>query len=213
MTHRHMPSPATPQAVACALDPEQWVAAHGDALFRYALLRVGRREAAEDLVQETFVAAIRARDSFRNTATVRTWLIGILRRKIVDHYRQLSASRGHAGGVNKPEQADDPWFDARGSWAKALVSWRTPESIAEDRELWLVLEQCLAKLPRSSASAFVLRELEGLACAQLQEELELSAENVRVKLYRARQSLRVCLEKNWFGREEGGSASCRENNA
>ncbi len=213
MTHREMPSPATPQAQACSVDPEQWVAAHGDALFRYALLRVGRREAAEDLVQETFVAAI-LRPRFVSQHGHGPHLAD--RHPAPQGRRPLSAvvrRRGRASSDAKAEQADDPWFDARGSWAKALVTWRTPDSIAEDHELWLVLEQCLAKLPRSSASAFVLRELEGLACEQLQEALELSPENVRVRLYRARQSLRVCLEKNWFHRDSADRDSPEEGKA
>ncbi len=177
---------------------ENWLAEHGDALFRYARMRVGKREVAEDLVQETFLAAIKSREPFRGAASVRTWLVSILRRKIVDHYRKVSAARARAGEEAASLGDSSGWFTADGLWQQAVADWPTPPEILEAREFWNVLEGCLAKLPRTLASAFVLRELEGIEASALQQELELSPGNLRVRMFRARQLLRKCLEKHWF---------------
>ncbi len=124
--------------------------------------------------------------------------MSILRRKIVDHYRRVSAARNR-GEVESPGGTDPyGWFTAAGSWQQAVASWHTPPEILENREFWSVLDGCLGRLPRSLASAFVLRELMGLESAELQESLSLSAGNLRVRLFRARQLLRACLEKRWF---------------
>ncbi len=180
---------------------EDWLGEHGDALYRFARMRVGRRETAEDLVQETFLAAMSAREPFRGQSSVRTWLVSILRRKIVDHYRKVSAARAR-GDIDSPGGVDaSEWFTAEGAWRNAVASWKTPSRIVEDREFWRVLDGCLARLPRALASAFVLRELEGMDANELQKSLALSAGNVRVRLFRARQLLRACLEKRWFGNE------------
>lgn len=68
-----------------AIDPDTWVDERGDALFRYALLRMQGARVAEDVVQETFLAALRGRDSFDGRSSVKTWLFGILKHKIIDH--------------------------------------------------------------------------------------------------------------------------------
>lgn len=178
---------------------ERWLAEHGDALYRYARRRVGKREVAEDLVQETFLAAIKSPEPFRGGASVRTWLVSILRRKIVDHHRRVSLARARSQ-VDGP--ADAPgFFSQDGSFLVAVARWRTPPEIMEDREFWSVLEGCLARLPKTLASAFVLRELEDLETAELREILDLSPGNLRVRLFRARQLLRECLERRWFGVE------------
>src|SRR5437660_9593238 len=79
---------AAPTAIA-ASDPERWVDEHGDVLYRYALVRVRKSEIAQDLVQETFFAALRTREKFRGGSSVRTWLCGILKNKVCDYYRKL----------------------------------------------------------------------------------------------------------------------------
>src|SRR5262249_42978535 len=88
MTADHAPEIETESAAAPTGDAADWLTAHGDALYRFARLRVGARGPAEDLVQDTFLAAIAARGRFRGRSSTRTWLLGILRRKIADHYRR-----------------------------------------------------------------------------------------------------------------------------
>jgi RNA polymerase sigma-70 factor (ECF subfamily) len=177
-----------------------WVEEHGDALYRYARARVAGRELAEDLVQETFLAALQSLDRFQDRSSLRTWLLAILRHKIVDHYRRGEAGRA-ASWADSPSSCDPAagqFFTAEGLWAKAPSPWKTPEESLMDDEFRAVLDGCLGGLPRSLAEAFILRELEEVETAELCELLGLSPGNLRVRLHRARLLLRECLEKRWF---------------
>src|SRR5581483_8236434 len=107
---------------AMATDPAQWVDQHGDYLFRFALSRLRQREVAEDLVQETFVAALRARKRFAGASSERTWLTGILKRKIVDYFRR----KGHeqpASDLSTSDHWVEALFDERGNWKKKPGKW------------------------------------------------------------------------------------------
>ena len=190
-------------------DAAAWPDAHGDALYRYARSRVGSRELAEDLVQEAFLAALQSRGRFQGGSSVRTWLLSILRHKIVDHYRRAAGpTPPDEAGTDRDRKADaalDRNFDEKGLWKVALASWKAPEQELEDREFWDVLEGCLGRLPRSLSAVFILRELEELDSARLREVLAPSEANVRVRLHRARLLLRECLEKHWFADTLEGS--------
>jgi RNA polymerase sigma-70 factor (ECF subfamily) len=194
------------EGLGTAPDAARWLDEHGDALFRYARSRVSSRELAEDLVQDTLVAAIQASGRFGGRSTVRTWLLSILRNKIVDHYRRASEAIPAAGG--EPWGEDDAvrgrFFTDGHHWRKALSKWETPPEAVESREFWDVLGSCLDRLPRPLASVFVLRTLEGLGMEEVREALSLNPGLLRVRLHRARLLLRECLERNWFGEDAGG---------
>lgn len=206
MTTSPVPEGDDAERLGTAPDAARWLDEHGDALFRYARSRVSTREQAEDLVQDALVAAIQSRRRFEGRSTVRTWLLSILRRKIVDHYRR--ASEGHpAAGAGAGGDADPirgHFFDEGRHWRKALSSWKTPAEAMESREFWDVLDSCLGRLPRPLASAFALRELEGLEMGEVREALSLNAGLLRIRLHRARLLLRECLERNWFGEDADG---------
>jgi RNA polymerase sigma-70 factor (ECF subfamily) len=181
-------------------DPAAWVDLHGDGLYRYALLRVRDRELAEELVQETFLAALRGRAQFAGRSSERTWLIGILRRKVADHFRSAGRS-GLAPGDDMPDGSSQQWFDRNGHWRDPVLRW--PGDAArtlEKREFWDVLDGCLSKLSHSLLAAFCLRELEGIESAEICKILNVTASNLWTQLHRARMLLRVCLERNWFAR-------------
>ncbi len=195
------------ETVSSAEDDPARLVEHGDALYRYAWSRVGDRELAEDLVQDAFLAALQSRDRFQGRATVRTWLLSILRHKIVDHYRRVAGSL--ATVEPNPNGKSDPvlsrYFSGKGFWKHAIASWKAPDQALEDREFWDVFDRCLSRLPRSLSSAFILRELEELDNAELRRTLAVSEGNLRVRLHRARLLLRECLERNWFGESRDGS--------
>ncbi len=195
------------ETLSSAGDATAWLVEHGDALYRYARSRVGNRDAAEDLVQDAFVAALQSRDRFQGRATVRTWLLSILRHKIVDHYRRIAATLPavEPDPAGRPDAVIDRYFSGKGLWKKAVASWKAPDQALEDREFWDVLDGCLGRLPRTLSSVFILRELEELDTAELRRILEVSESNLRVRLHRARLLLRECLEKNWFAETRDGS--------
>ena len=189
-------------------DPKSWVDEHGDALFRYALLRVRERASAEDVVQETFLAAVKSRGEFQGGSQVRTWLIGILRHKIGDYFRK----NGREIQVDDPDDADpvvDSWFDRKGFWLKPKRprTWDVnPAELAERQEFWLVLQSCMDALPGRAGEAFSLRVVNDTEADEVCKVLGITTTNLWVLLHRARARLRACLEEKWFGRQPKESA-------
>jgi RNA polymerase sigma-70 factor (ECF subfamily) len=181
------------------IDPEKWVDVYGDQLYRYAFARVQNRMAAEDLVQETFLAALAAAHGFEGRSSEKTWLVAILKHKIIDYFRQS----GKEPPMNQSRNQEDPmdqFFHGNGSWKDKPEPWDTaPDRILNQKEFRKVLFLCLSELSERLRIAFSLREMEGLGCDEICKILEVSSSNCWVMLYRARMSLRRCLGVNWFG--------------
>lgn len=170
-----------------------WLAEHGDALFAYAMTRVSDRTIAEDLVQETFLSAIKNVHQFKVASSPRTWLIGILRHKVIDHFR--SASRRQQANEKVAAEKSEPVQGrhyARKHWGAS------PESAFVEREFWQVFEHCREELPAHLSRAFVLREMDGMATDEICEVLSVKPSNLAVRVHRARLLLRECLENKWF---------------
>jgi RNA polymerase sigma-70 factor (ECF subfamily) len=189
---------------ATSPDAGRWLDEHGDYLFKYASFRLRDDSAAEDAVQETFLAAIKAYREFEGRASERTWLVGILKHKIIDHFRKADreAPLGE-GGDEGPEHLE--FFERTGQWTghwdadRAPSDWHaTPAELIERTDFWKVFNDCLTPLPQRTASAFTLREVDGLKSEEICEILAISANNLWVMLHRARLHLRNCLEVNWF---------------
>ena len=169
-------------------DPTAWVDSYGDYLFRYARARVHSDSAAEDLVQETLLAALQSMRGFSGESTTRTWLTGILKHKIIDHYR-----RSVTWVLNDGNTTEDEFFDSEGRWQQnsAPSEWyRTPEDMLEDRELSEVLNNCVSRLPSHLAAVFSLREIEGLSSPEICDLLALTPSNYWVMFHRARLLMR-----------------------
>ena len=181
--------------------PEVWLEQHGDALFRYALLRIGNRTVAEDLVQETLIAALKGSGTFSGRSAERTWLIGILKHKIIDAMRKTARERP-LSEIEAAAQSDRQQFNQHGLWQVGPRKWgRDPRGAFEQAEFWDVFERCLSKLPPRTAHAFVLREMEELAGEEVCKILEVTPTNLWTLLHRARAGVRKCLEAHWFSRE------------
>ncbi len=183
--------------------PDTWVEKYADILYSYALRRVSRPETAEELVQETFVSGLTSRQDFHGSATERTWLIGILRHKIMDHYR---ASYRHT--TISPDKLDvlteESLFDQRGNWISKPEKWRAdPSHVYEQQEFMEVLNRCLEHLSSRAADAFRLREIVGADTEEICKVLAISPTNYWVLMHRARLRMRSCLEADWFALPEG----------
>jgi RNA polymerase sigma-70 factor (ECF subfamily) len=179
-------------------NPESWVDSYGDLLYRFALSRVKDPAVAEDLVQETFLAALRARENFKGQSAGRTWLIAILKYKIVDHIRK-KIREPSTDKIETLTDTSDPDFDDRGHWQIQPAKWAVnPDNLYEQKEFVDVLYRCLAELPERLAKAFIKRELDGLSTEEICKALGITATNSWVMLYRARMSLRRCLENRWL---------------
>ena len=181
------------------VDPSEWVDRYGNYLFRYAMLRVRDQARAEDLVQETFLAALKQRDSFSGGSSEATWLVAILKHKIIDHFRRQSREVPLAEDDLSDSPGGEP-FDARGHWTTGPAEWsENPAELFHQKKFHEQLTKCLAGLPPNLASAFTLREIDGADAGEIRKVLGVTETNLWVMLHRARARLRECLEAHWLG--------------
>lgn len=184
------------------LDPADWVDRYGDYLFRYAMLRLRDRSTAEDLVQETFLAALKSRDAFSGRSSVSTWLVGILKHKIADHFRH-QAREAPREDADLRERQDPSLFDRSGHWRSGPADWgANPADLYRQEKFLDQFRKCLSGLSPNQANAFTLREIDGAGTAEICKVLNVSETNLWVILHRARMQLRQCLETYWFGRSK-----------
>lgn len=185
---------------------EQSLAAQRPVLFRYALLQLCDSALADDIVQDTLIAALQSAASFEGKAGLRTWLIGILKHKLADHWRRCARESAiltfSQTGEDDNEADEDDFFMGNGRWNSAPQAWVNPEAALKRREFWAVYEICQNNLPPKMAKVFMLRELVGLEAEEVCRELGLSEANYWVTMHRARLRLRECLEIRWFNIEK-----------
>jgi RNA polymerase sigma-70 factor (TIGR02943 family) len=192
-------------------NPDSWVDLHGDCLYRYALLRVRHPEVAEDLVQETLLAAVRTYANFRGTSSERSWLCGILKNKICDYFRRLAQEVSFTDLEFLEDEMSHKFIDQGWNHDLGPAEWKPDlEATLDRKEFWETFRSCLDKLPQRVADAFMLREMEEMETAQICEALGISQNNLWVMLHRARMALRECLELNWFERKPRMNAETDE---
>ena len=182
--------------------PEKWVDLYGDYLYRYALYRVYEATVAEDLVQETFLAALRSFKNFQYRSSIKTWLTGILKHKIIDHFRK-KAKEQQIDDIEPNINKLDDLFTKNGQWKIKPANWNAdPQKLYDQKEFIKILHKCLSELPGRQASAFILREIVGEKTKEICKILDISTTNCWVLLHRARMYLRRCLEIKWFTNED-----------
>jgi RNA polymerase sigma-70 factor (ECF subfamily) len=182
-------------------DPARWLDQYGDALYRYALFRIRDPDRAEDLVQETLLAALKARNRYAHQSSEKTWLVGILKHKLIDQLRKSKREVSLDGLTEGDITLDSLYFNERGEWRAELSLWSDPEKSLEQARFWRVLHDCIARLPERLATLFILREIDGLSVEECCKALAISTtNNTYVMLSRARMRMRECLEVRWFGR-------------
>ena len=176
---------------------------HRAYLMRFARLQLRNDTWAEDVVSETMLAALSKPQSFGNRSQLKTWLVGILKHKVIDLLRQrrrevtLDEGDGDAG-----EELDALAFKSDGHFAAQPADWGDPEQELHSRQFFAVLEACTDKLPPAMGRIFLMREWLELSSDEICKELKLTPTNLYVQLHRARLRLRECLELNWFGNRQ-----------
>ena len=181
---------------AHSLDPNKWVDRYSDYLFNYTIVRVNNREVANDLISETFLAALKSAKYFKGEASERTWLISILKRKIIDYYRKINSRKGKA--EVKINYSDDY---NEGEWLEEQVADqfdRTAEDEMENNELGLAILECLDSINEKHAEIFKRKTIDGADTEAICNEFNITPSNLWVIIHRARTALAACLEKNWF---------------
>ena len=181
------------------LNPETWVEEYGDYLFRYAQSRMRDANAAEEVVQETFLAGVRYSSQYSGKGSVRGWLIAILKRKIIDHFR---ARKKHAGAsISEEDDAFDPsaiLFDQQGNWKPGAFKWApSPDRNLEMSELSEVVQDCLKTIPKGHADVFVLSVMEEMETDAICDRLSITPSNMWVRMHRARLGLAKCVSEKW----------------
>jgi RNA polymerase sigma-70 factor (ECF subfamily) len=181
---------------------EKSLSAQRPILFRYALLQLRDSDLADDVVQETLLAALQSASSFEGKSELRTWLIGILKYKIADHWRRSArespVSKLTLTDEDEGETEQDLFFMSSGHWNHGPKAWSDPEAALKQQEFWTIYETCQTNLPPKMAKVFMLRELVGLEAVEVCRETGLSEANYWVIMHRARLRLRECLEIHWF---------------
>ena len=170
------------------------------ALLRFALLQLRNDAQAEDVVQDTIIAVLEKPERFAEQSSLRTYLTGILKHKIIDLLRSSQRTcRIETQDDQSEDDAIDALFRADGHASHPARNWGSPEATLEQRDFFRVMELCLEKLPAQTARVFMMREWLELETEEICKELGISTSNVWVVLYRARVRLRECLDLNWFG--------------
>jgi RNA polymerase sigma-70 factor (ECF subfamily) len=170
---------------------------HRKYLLKVARTLLGDASAAEDVVQETLLAALHGAARFEQRASIRTWLSAILKRKVLDVLRgsqRVPVPLSQLSGADPVGRL----FDEHGTWRRLPASWEDPEQAARQSEFLEVFEDCLHKLPRSAARAFLLRAVLDADTDEAVASLGITANHLGVTLYRARMALRECLSQHWF---------------
>lgn len=189
-----MPTPDTPF--------DQQVADLRPYLMKFARLQLRNEAWAEDAVSETLLAALARPQSFERRSQLKTWLVGILKHKVVDALRHHG--REICVGEDSDDAREDPLehmaFKADGHFAETPADWGNPEQDLDNRQFMTILEACTERLPAVQGRLFLVREWLELSTDEICKELALTPTNLYVLLHRARLRLRECLEQNWFAR-------------
>lgn len=185
-----------------SLEPQKWVERYADEFFGFALSKVNDSDLAEDLVQETFVSALKSQERFKGNSSEKTWLYSILRNKIIDYYRSFAA-RMNKNSIREWTQFPEFIPDGlhKGSWDKSvkIPEWGVEDQDpVENEEFYQVLEQCIGEIPKKGQAVFKMKYFEERDAKEICKELSITSSNYWVMLHRIRLSLRKCLEKNWF---------------
>lgn len=180
------------------INPEKWIDNYGDYLFKFATSRVNEAEIAEDLLQETFLSAYKAKDRFEGRSTEKTWLLSILKNKIIDHYRKtLVKDKEQSGRKEIPIS----YFSHDGSWQMEHTGtdWNMDGSRElESKEFFMAFQKCVDAIKGKTNLAFTMKYIDEEDSDEICKALEISASNYWVMIHRAKIQLRDCLDKNWF---------------
>lgn len=174
---------------------------HRTYLLRYAKLQLRNDAWAEDAVSEVFIAALEKPEAFEGRSQLKTWLVGILKFKILDKFRQNTreVALSESDDSSDSDALEGLLFKADGHFATPLNEWSDPVSQLNRQEFFVVLETCMEKLPAQLGRLFMMREWLELSSEDICKELKLTSTNFYVQLHRAKLRLRECLDLNWYG--------------
>lgn len=182
------------------LNPNAWVAKYSDELFSFAYIRVNDEEAARDLIQDTFLSALRNRETFQGEISEKNWLYLILKNKIIDYYRKSSKSQNIR--IDN-DDSEDEFFNESGHWKKEALPNPFNQSFGNQHhsfEFFEILEKCKRKLNQLQLSLFSMKFVDEIDSEEICKELEISSSNYWVLIHRIKLKIRKCIEKLFYGK-------------
>ncbi len=182
--------------------PHLWVGLYADYLYAFARQRIEDEDLARDLVQDTFLAALEGRDRFKGLSMERTWMVSILKFKIIDAYRKNASIKQKAVYLDDVNNAGDVnnFFEENGHWKQKFQPFEIgieDASAIENQEFEMILKRCMEKLPKLWSAVFKMKHLDDEGSPAICAALKISSSNFWVIMHRAKLSLRSCLIKNW----------------
>ena len=177
--------------------PENWVENYANELYRFIIVRVKDNGFAEDIVQETFLSAWRAKETYNGTASEKNWLYAICKNKIIDHFRKQAS----VGAIKLGTEAG-VYFDNAEHWKSGETTpkeWNIDyNKKVESKEFYMALENCKKKLKDLQQQVFVMKFMEDMDTTSICETLHITLSNYWVLIHRCKLNLRSCLQKNWL---------------
>ena len=184
-----------------SLNPRNWVEKYSDELFGFAFIRVSDEETARDLIQDTFLSALKNLGTFKGEISEKNWLYFILKNKIIDHYRKNS--RAPLTRIDDQENEDE-FFDESGHWKKEALPNPFNQAVNNQQhsfEFYEILEKCKRKLNELQLNLFSMKFLDEIDSEEICKELEISSSNYWVLIHRIKLKIRKCIEKLFYGKQ------------
>ena len=183
-----------------SLNPNFWVANYSDELFGFAFIRVNDEETARDLIQDTFLSALRNQESFKGEISEKNWLYLILKNKVIDHYRKNAKTP-----LTRiyDQQSEDEFFDESGHWKKESLPNPFNQAVNNQQhsfEFYEILEKCKRKLSELQLNLFSMKFLDEIESEEICKELDISSSNYWVLIHRIKLKIRKCIEKLLYGK-------------
>ncbi len=181
-----------------------WIQSYSDDMFTWALHKISDKETAEDIIQETFIAAFKGFDSFKNESTPKTWLFRILNNKIADHFRKSSKEFFQLNNSIDSEvfKATDSFFDGNGYWKPNGLepAWEDEKSMLDNEDFVQVMDKCIDDLPINWRIAVLSKYIINKDASEICQELQISSTNYWQILHRSKVLLKKCIEAFWFNK-------------
>lgn len=181
---------------------KSWVIEYSDYLLQLAVFKTGDKQVAEDLVQDTFISAYQGFDQFKKKSSPKTWLVSIIKNKIIDHQRKESRQAGKIPSTSYDEnQIINDQFDNYGNWKKNQrpVPWdNESENLLDNSNFIMILNNCTSDLPTIHEAVLRLKYIDNKNSENICKELEISTSNYWQLIHRAKLKLRKCLDIKWF---------------
>ena len=174
------------------LNPSKWIELYGDYLYTFAKMRVSNDDLAQDLVQDTFFSALKAKDNFQGKASEKTWLVSILKNKIIDHYRKtgLKDSEGNRIAGKRSVSIDN--FFREGEWSDNArpKNWNSDvNQPIESKEFFEIFNKCVGNLKGKGAIAFKMKYIDQEKSEDICKALNITSSNYWVLIHRAKAAI------------------------